>query len=54
MYCIACTKTLTAEEVYYYGDRCNECEGDELERYQRWLAGGEDSELNEVYTVTLE
>lgn len=47
--CRDCTATLTAEELHYYGDRCNRCEGEWSDRIEAWRHGGEDAELSRMF-----
>lgn len=49
-FCRGCNKPLTDEEIEYYEHSCNDCEVEELERYQRWRHGGEDEELDKLYS----
>lgn len=49
--CFGCGATLTDEERHYYGGTCEECERDSLERIEAWRKGGEDAELDEVFST---
>lgn len=47
--CIRCGKPLRPEELYYYEYRCEECESEELERWQAWRSGAPDEELDALF-----
>lgn len=54
MLCIDCCKRLSVAEQYYYVIRCEECEREAHERIVRWREGGEDKELDFIYSVPKE
>ena len=48
--CIECRGPLTADEVYYYGNRCETCEGEWLRRVEAWRRYRvTDRQLDEVF-----
>lgn len=49
--CRECAKPLTAEEAKYYETRCENCEREWGERIEAWRKGGEDGELDLLYSV---
>lgn len=48
--CIACGTCLTDDEVMYYGNTCDNCERENMQRHQDYLDGKEDTELDEWYS----
>lgn len=44
--CVACFKTLTAEEQHYYEYRCETCEGKWHARLRKWLEGEADWDID--------
>lgn len=48
--CVDCGAVLTDEERHYYRDRCEGCEQADLARYQAWRHGGDDPELDALYS----
>jgi len=44
-----CGAVLTPEERHYYGDCCEECEGEWCERIERWRRGGLDKIMDQTY-----
>ena len=50
MICISCGKSLTNEEEHYYGSSCEACEQKWLHRINKWLLGGHDQGLDELYS----
>lgn len=49
--CIECGSILTEEERCYYEYRCENCERAWADRIDAWLKGGEDSELDDLYSA---
>ena len=47
-----CGAVLTAEERHYYGDVCESCEGEWLDRVEHWRHGDKDKILDDVFGVT--
>ena len=45
-HCDACGGELTAEEAYYYEDRCEDCERLAHERLAAWREGAHDPEMD--------
>lgn len=50
-HCIVCLAALTYDEWNYYEYRCEKCERSHFQRIQRWKAGGEDRELDELFAA---
>lgn len=50
MLCDDCGMILTDEERQYYAGRCENCERAWHERIKSWRAGGEDAELDGLYS----
>lgn len=50
MICSGCGRTLTKEEIHYYGQTCDDCEREWSERMTKWRLGGEDQELDLLYS----
>lgn len=51
MFCKDCGTPLSDDEIFYYRNSCNNCEQKAFERYERWRNGGEDEELDELYSA---
>ncbi len=51
MICIECGKILTDEEAHYYAGNCEACEREWHDRINAWRHGGEDEELDRMYSV---
>lgn len=49
--CTDCGIPLTEEDSYWYTYRCEACEGLWHERINAWIAGGDDPEFDELYSV---
>ena len=47
--CGDCFRRLTPDERHYYENRCEECERIKALRYSRWLSGGSDPELDQMF-----
>lgn len=52
--CEDCGERLTAIERHYYGARCEGCERMWFERVELWRRGGQNAELDRLYSVALE
>jgi len=50
MLCKECGAILTDEESHYYEYRCESCEGEWHRRITDWRHGGEDAELDAMFT----
>lgn len=46
-----CGAILTEEEAHYYGHACETCERRWSDRMEAWRHGGEDAELDAVFSV---
>lgn len=49
--CVVCGAVLTAEEVHYYDNSCNDCEGDWSDRMDRYRKGAEDPMLDLLFSA---
>ena len=49
--CTHCGTVLTDEERRYYEHACEQCERDELDRWQAWRHGANDPELDALFTT---
>ena len=49
--CRGCGKPLTDEEREFYEDSCEQCEREDLERWQAWRHGADDPELDARFGV---
>jgi len=47
--CAECDKPLTAEEQYFYEDRCEQCERAWVHRINSWRMGHPDTEFDELF-----
>lgn len=46
-----CGKILTDEEAEFYGTACEACARESAERLANWREGGEDEELDEIFSA---
>lgn len=54
-FCQFCKTILTAEEIYFYGNRCEVCEAGWFERIEAWRKGEiDDRELDELFQAAAE
>ncbi len=49
--CTDCGAIMTDEERYWYGYRCEACEGEWADRITKWRNGAADAELDLLYSA---